>query len=118
MTYAITEDYASTRDPNYPHAPGQWSESEAQKLAREQGIELGPDHLAVIRSLQEYYFRHQDSGIKVRELTDALDEAFHQQGGLKHLYLLFPGGPIAQGCHFAGLQAPAGAVDKSFGSVQ
>ena len=118
MTYAITEEYASTKDPDFPHAPEQWTQSEAQKLAQVEGIELGADHLAVIRSLQEYFFRHQDSGIRVRELTDALDEAFHQQGGMKQLYLLFPGGPIAQGCHLAGLQAPAGAVDKSFGSVQ
>jgi tRNA 2-thiouridine synthesizing protein E len=54
----------------------------------------------------------------VRELHDALDERFHARGGIKFLYEQFPGGPIAQGCRFAGLQAPAGAADKSFGSVQ
>ena len=30
---------------------------------------------------------------------------------------LFPGGPVAQGCRLAGLKAPAGAVDRGFGSV-
>jgi tRNA 2-thiouridine synthesizing protein E len=53
----------------------------------------------------------------MRELHDALDENFHGKGGLKYLYQLFPGGPVAQGCRIAGLKAPAGATDKSFGSV-
>jgi hypothetical protein len=30
---------------------------------------------------------------------------------------LFSGGPVAQGCRLAGLNAPAGAVDRGFGSV-
>ena len=54
----------------------------------------------------------------MRVLHDALDEKFHVKGGMKVLYEMFPGGPVAQGCRLAGLEAPAGAVDKSFGSVQ
>jgi len=46
-----------------------------------------------------------------------LGEKFHRQGGIRHLYQLFPGGPVAQGCRIAGLKAPAGATDKGFGSV-
>lgn len=53
----------------------------------------------------------------MRELHDALDEKFHWKGGIGYLYRLFPGGPIAQGCRIAGLRAPAGAVDRGFGSV-
>jgi tRNA 2-thiouridine synthesizing protein E len=56
--------------------------------------------------------------MNMRELHDALDEKFHPQGGMKYLYKLFPGGPVAQGCRLAGIDVPAGAVDKSFGSVQ
>jgi tRNA 2-thiouridine synthesizing protein E len=36
---------------------------------------------------------------------------------MRHLYMLFPGGPVAQGCRVAGLPVPAGAVDRGFGSV-
>lgn len=43
---------------------------------------------------------------------------FHALGGLKFLYKMLPGGPVAQGCRLAGLKVPAGAKDKSFGSLQ
>ena len=69
--------------------------------------------------LRESILESDDAtGIKVRELLDALDEKFHGKGGLKYLYSLFPGGPVAQGCRIAGLQAPAGSTDMGFGSVQ
>jgi tRNA 2-thiouridine synthesizing protein E len=70
-----------------------------------------------VRALQEYFARHEAVAINLRELHDALDEKFHLQGGIKHLYRLFPGGPVAQGCRIAGPKAPAGAIDKGFGSV-
>jgi len=53
----------------------------------------------------------------MRELHDALEERFHARGGLKRLYQLFPGGPLAQGCRLAGLKAPFLATDHGFGSV-
>jgi tRNA 2-thiouridine synthesizing protein E len=71
----------------------------------------------MLRALQEYFARHDPTDVNLRELHDALDEKFHSQGGIRQLYLLFPGGPVAQGCRLAGLNAPAGAVDKGFGSV-
>jgi TusE/DsrC/DsvC family sulfur relay protein len=118
----MLENFLTTQDaggqPGFPHAPLDWSEAEAVSAAREEGVELGPDHLDVLRALQEYFSRHNRPDIRVRELHDALDEKFHAQGGMKFLYNLFPGGPVAQGCRFAGLPVPPGAVDNSFGSVQ
>ena len=71
-----------------------------------------------VRALQRYYAQHADETIiNLRDLHDALDECFHQQGGLKYLYTLFPGGPIAQSCRIAGLKAPYIASDPHFGSV-
>ncbi len=106
-------------EPNvdFPAAPEGWTPDQARQIAEENGLDLSEDHWAVIRALQEYYARH-DGHVNVRELTDALDEKFHLKGGLKYLYRLLPGGPVAQGCLLAGLQPPAGAVDKGFGSVQ
>jgi TusE/DsrC/DsvC family sulfur relay protein len=104
--------------PGFPHAPSDWEPADAEAMARGDGLVLSEAHWQVVRALQDYYARHaEDSAINVRALHDALDEHFHAQGGVKYLFEIFPGGPIAQGCRLAGLQAPAGAHDQGFGSV-
>jgi tRNA 2-thiouridine synthesizing protein E len=112
-----TAGSVSNKDPKFPHAPAEWTKEMAIKTARQEGLVLGTDHWEAVRALQEYYTKHQEITLSMRELHDALDENFHGKGGIKYLYQLFPGGPVAQGCRIAGLKAPAGATDKSFGSV-
>ena len=103
---------------DFPNAPADWSMLDTQQLAQHESLSLTPDHWHTVRALQEYFARNKDKKPNVREIHDALDERFHAQGGIKYLYSLFPGGPVAQGCRLAGIQPPAGATDKSFGSVQ
>jgi tRNA 2-thiouridine synthesizing protein E len=112
------DDSGSGHD--FPNAPPGWSPDKARELARQEGLELDADHWMAIRGLQEYFARAGVSvaSVRVRELRDALDEKFHVKGGYRHLYRLFPGGPIAQGCRLAGLEVPPGSVDPSFGSVR
>jgi tRNA 2-thiouridine synthesizing protein E len=105
------------RDPQFPHAPEGWTARVAQTAAKAEGLTLTEEHWAVVRALQEYFARREQRERNMRELHDALDERFHSVGGMKHLYRLFPGGPIAQGCRVAGLQAPSISVDRGFGSV-
>ena len=112
----IMNPSAVDKDDAFPDAPADWSQAAAEASAKADGIELTEDHWETIRSLQSYFAQHGKPN--VRALHDALEEKFHAKGGLKYLYERFPGGPVAQGCRFAGLQAPAGAADKSFGSVQ
>lgn len=114
---AIKGPDGSKKDPGFPHAPPEWTRESALKAAQQEGLELGEDHWAALRALQEYYAKHEEITVNMRELHDALEESFHAKGGIKYLYLLFPGGPLAQGCRIAGLKAPAGATDKGFGSV-
>ena len=109
---------ANEVDPGFPDAPAGWKPADAEAIAADEGIELGEDHWRLVRSLQAYFARREDSTVSVRELKDALDEAFHQQGGIRYLHRLCPGGPVAQGCRLAGLPVPPGAIDPSFGSVQ
>ena len=104
------------KDPDFPHAPGDWSPTAAEAVAAGEGLQLGADHWNIIRALQGYFASHEKPNM--RELHDALDERFHAQGGMKFLYGILPGGPVSQGCRLAGVQAPAGSTDKSFGSVQ
>lgn len=107
----------SAQDQEFPHAPDGWSKAAAEQMAQAEGLEMTADHWDELRALQEYCFRHECARYSVREFRDALDEKFHSKGGYKFLYGLFPGGPIAQGCRLAGLEIPAGAIDKGFGSV-
>lgn len=114
----LADSNPAAESSDFPHAPGNWQPGDAERIAREEGLELGPDHWRLLRCLQEYFARHEETEVKIRELKDALDEAFHPDGGVSYLHRLFPGGPIAQGSRLAGLPVPPGAVDKSFGSVQ
>ena len=107
---------ASQRDPEFPHAPEGWTRADGEDAARAEGVVLAGDGWEVVRALQEYFAKSETP--HVRELHDALDEKFHAKGGIKYLYQLLPGGPVAQGCRMAGLEAPAGSTDPSFGSVQ
>lgn len=105
-------------DPDFPHAPLDWSRQDAEAIAREEELKLTENHWEAVRALQSYYAHHEDEAtINLRNLHDALDEHFHQQGGLKFLYTVFPGGPIAQSCRLAGLNAPFIASDHGFGTV-
>jgi tRNA 2-thiouridine synthesizing protein E len=105
-------------DPDFPHAPEDWDRQHAMDIAREEGLTLNEAHWEAVRALQSYFARHESAArINPHELHDALEEHFHQHGGLRFLYMLFPGGPIAQGCRLAGLKAPFMASDRSFGSV-
>ncbi|MEY6432131.1 TusE/DsrC/DsvC family sulfur relay protein [Thioalkalicoccus limnaeus] len=103
-------------DAEFPNAPSDWTRATAEATAGNEGLALGADHWATIQALQSYFARNERPNM--RELQDALEERFHASGGLRYLYALFPGGPIAQGCRLAGIEPPAGAVDKSFGSVR
>lgn len=106
-----------SRTEPFPYAPDGWTPQTAHDVARAEGITLSDDHWEVVHALQEYFSRHAPRDRNMREVHDALDERFHSRGGMKYLYQLFPGGPVAQGCRVAGLPVPFLAVDRGFGSV-
>ena len=99
----------------YPNAPDDWTPELALQYAKSENLALTDDHWEEIAALQEYYAKHER--VNLRELSDALEERFHDRGGKRYLFTLFPGGPIAQGCRLAGLEMPRGALDQGFGSV-
>jgi tRNA 2-thiouridine synthesizing protein E len=114
----IMNPAAVRHDPDFPHAPADWVREDAERVAAEEGLELDEERWELVRALQEYYQRHEDPGaVALRELHDALDERFHARGGIKYLYELMPGGPVAQGARLAGVKAPPEAASAGFGSV-
>jgi tRNA 2-thiouridine synthesizing protein E len=87
---AIKEAESETaKDARFPHAPADWTRELAAKTAQREGLKLGEDHWEAVRALQQYYAKHEEITINMRELHDALDEKFHGKGGMKYLYQLF-----------------------------
>jgi len=93
-----------------------WTENTARSLAQSEAIDLTEAHWSVIRFLREYYEKH-GAVSHARTLTEALEEKFQIQGGLKYLYTLFPAGPVSQGARIAGVPVPGDSANPSFGSV-
>jgi tRNA 2-thiouridine synthesizing protein E len=91
-----------------------WSEEAAARRAAELGIELSEDHWDVVLFVRDYY-RGRGAEAKAREILGALEEEFADDGGRRWLYRLFPGGPVLQAAHIAGIPEPDGASDPSFG---
>lgn len=98
----------------FPNAPKDWDINVAAETAKTDGVNLSDDHWDLIIALQEYYKKVEFPNL--RQIKDALEEKFHSRGGMRYLYMIIPGGPVAEGCRLAGLNVPAGAIDKSFGS--
>ncbi|NTV95201.1 MAG: TusE/DsrC/DsvC family sulfur relay protein [Thiobacillus sp.] len=117
-----TQDYQrpgheAAASPEFPHAGGDWSREGAQAMALSQGLIMTEGHWRAVRALQELNARDEAPTLSARDLHDALDEYFHAEGGIKYVYLLFPKGPLAQGCPIAGLEPPSGTQDRGFGSA-
>jgi tRNA 2-thiouridine synthesizing protein E len=105
------------KDPQgHIHEAERWSPRLAGQIAREEGIELEEDHWLVIYCLRER-FRELGPDWTARDVTRRLGKDFADNGGRRHLYELFPHGPLAQGCRIAGLPLPQGTLNRSFGSV-
>jgi len=102
-------------EPDFRDAPEGWTRAHARKLAAEAGLKFTEDHWEVIRVLQGCY--KDEVSPRLRLLHDALEARFAAKGGMKYLFGILPGGPIAQGCALAGLKPPASAKDSSYGSV-
>lgn len=94
-----------------------WSEAVAHELAVKEGISLSDEHWEVIHLLRNHYRLHGHS-MTGTKLLRALEEPFWMRGGKKHLFQLFPGGPVNQGSRIAGVPAPPYSKDLSFGSVE
>jgi tRNA 2-thiouridine synthesizing protein E len=116
----IRPGYEAEPVPGFPHAPFDWTREQAEAIAKAEAITLTEEHWQVVRALQEICARNAEpaeAAMNTRDLHDALDEHFHAAGGIKHLYTLFPKGPLGQGCLLAGLQPPAGTQEPGMGSA-
>lgn len=94
-----------------------WNRTIAKELAAKEGIALSEEHWAVVHYLRRHFAKHGQVRY-ARELTRELERDIAGVQGSRHLFELFPGGPVSQGCRIAGLPQPPAHEDPSFGSVQ
>jgi tRNA 2-thiouridine synthesizing protein E len=92
-----------------------WNRDVAAEIAAKEGLQLTDQHWEVVSFLRRHYGATGPLDY-ARDLSVVLGQRFESEGGLKHLYLLFPGGPVSQGSRIAGIPVPRGATDPSFGT--
>lgn len=95
---------------------GEWSEAQAREVAEEESITLTDAHWDVVNFLRDRY-RREGQAKSARFVSEALEERYADQGGLRYLYQLFPQGPVNQGTRIAGLPLPPYTRSASFGSA-
>ena len=87
-----------------------WNEEIANAIAREEKVDMSPNHWEVVNFLREYYNEFQIAPA-VRVLTKAIGKKLGpDKGSSQYLYELFPYGPAKQACKIAGLPKPTGCV--------
>jgi tRNA 2-thiouridine synthesizing protein E len=88
----------------------QWRPEVAERMAADDGIELGADHWRVIELLRDYYAAYE-----IAPPMRALVKLLRERGGdadygSRELYRLFPEGPAKQACRYAGLPRPVSCI--------
>ena len=99
-----------TDEEGFLQDPSLWSKSLAEKMAGDDGMELGADHWVAIEILREYYAQYAIAP-PVRVLVRQMGKRVgREKANSPYLYELFPFGPAKQACRYAGLPKPTGCV--------
>lgn len=89
---------------------GDWNRELAELIAKDEKIEMTPEHWEVVNFLREYYNEFQIAPA-VRVLTKSIGKKLGpEKGNSQYLYELFPYGPAKQACKIAGLPKPTGCI--------
>ncbi|SDS31362.1 tRNA 2-thiouridine synthesizing protein E [Halopseudomonas xinjiangensis] len=83
-----------------------WDESVAHALGRGEGLDIGPEHMEVIRAVRRFYQQYQLSPA-MRPLVKHIGlELGAEKGTSLYLLKLFPGSPAKLVSKLAGLPKP------------
>jgi len=110
MAYEVNGKTVEADEEGFLVNISEWSEELAVLVAKDEGVELTPEHWEVINFLREYYAEYQIAPA-IRVLTKAIGKKLGaDKGNNKYLYDLFPYGPAKQACKIGGLPKPTGCV--------
>ncbi|MBI5163124.1 MAG: TusE/DsrC/DsvC family sulfur relay protein [Magnetospirillum sp.] len=110
MAYTVNGKTAEADEEGFLVNINEWDEEFAVLIAKDEGINMTPEHWEVVNFLREYYAEYQIAPA-VRVLTKAVAKKMGpDKGNNKYLYELFPYGPAKQACKIAGLPKPTGCI--------
>lgn len=99
-TYAgVTVD---VNEEGYFTNPSQWNEQIAAEIAKQEGVTLTDQHLAIIAFLRNRYNDGEALSIRSINHSGVID--------VKTFYQLFPGAPLKKATKIAGIPKPAGCI--------
>ena len=84
--------------------PLEWTEEVAKELAKQESIELTPEHWDVLSFMRDAYAVHQVT-VDVRHVMKHL-AAKHGPDSRNMVFELFPYGYVKQACKIAGMKRP------------
>lgn len=96
----------ATDDEGYLIEPEEWNPEIAERLSRQEGLELGDEHWKIVEFMRRYYDEHRiaaDARFVVKYLAEELGYGRKAQ---KRLFELFPYGYVKQACKIAGMKRP------------
>jgi TusE/DsrC/DsvC family sulfur relay protein len=99
-----TTDLPPVDAEGYLIEPLDWNEEVAKALAKQENIELTPDHWDVLNFMREYYAEHQIA-VDVRHVIKHL-AVKHGVESRNMVFDLFPYGYVKQTCKIAGMKRP------------
>lgn len=82
-----------------------WSPAVAAWLAARDGLELSDDQWWLVEFVRDYHLQYGNPPL-MRSVVAALEAARPGLSGSRHLYRLFPEGPVRLACKYAGLPRP------------
>ena len=110
MSIEINGTTYETDEEGYLVNLADWTQEIGEYIAKEENLEMTPNHWEVVNFLRDYYNEYQIAPA-VRVLTKAIGKKLGpEKGSNSYLYELFPYGPAKQACKIAGLPKPTGCV--------
>jgi tRNA 2-thiouridine synthesizing protein E len=106
MAIEINGVTLETDDQGFLMDPEAWDQEVAEKIAQNEGVELGDEHRKVLEFIRHYFNEHRvavDARFVIKYLADELR---YGKRARQRLYELFPYGYMQQVCKIAGMRRP------------
>jgi tRNA 2-thiouridine synthesizing protein E len=87
-----------------------WSPTAAEILARQEGIELTPEHWEILKALRAFYTQFQLSPANRPLIKYIAQTLGPEKGNSLHLNFLFKGSPAKLAAKLAGLPKPTNCL--------